>query len=245
MRINKRALRVVLAFALFVGSFASASAQTIKIVGFGDSITNGWPYYKSPGNGARWGGYEPTLESRLVAAGHDAVVLNYGWSGESTFAELPEFVGGRQRIAGVLAESKPDFVLLMQGTNDLGAGFHAPVYPTNAVVDNLSAMIDVIRSYGATPILATLTPDLNEAKDISGINSAIKALAVQKKVVLADHHAAVESQWPALTADGLHPNTSGYEALADTWFKALLKHLVVAVEPKPVNLTPILQLLLD
>lgn len=242
MRIYAWVVYSLVGVALFVTTISSATAEVIRVVGFGDSITNGWPYYKyPPGDGARWGGYQPNLESKLVAAGLDAIVLNYGWSGESTHAEPPEYIGGFNRLGSVLSASQPHFVLLKQGTNDLDGVYHPPIYSASQVVNNLSAMVDIVRQHGAIPILATLTPDTSRSKDIAGTNQLIRDLAQQKGVELADHHDVVVGDWPALTSDGLHPNHSGYQALADTWFSALEKHLVV----KALNISPILHLLLN
>jgi len=87
-----------------------------------------------------------------------------------------------------------------------------------------------------------LTPDTSQAKDIAGVNQAIRQLAEEKDIVLADHHAAVHPIWHTLTVDGLHPNHAGYQALAEIWYDALLKHLAPEVS---FNFTPILHLLLD
>ena len=241
-------LRVFLALIFWLAGGLYAHAEAIRIATIGDSITNGWPYFKyPPGNGARWGGFQPKLESKLVNAGHDAVVLNYGWSGESTFPEAPEYSGGRDRLAGVLAASSPHYVLLQYGTNDLDYVNHPPVYAASQIVANLSDMVDAVRQAGATPILSTLTPDINTPKDIAGTNQAIKALAKSKNVILADMYAAVTANWNALTSDGLHPNQEGYQALADVWFDVLLKQLEPQQPPRArsTDLTPILQLLLD
>ncbi len=182
--------------------------------GFGDSITQGAPFISSSGNGRRVGGYEPHLETLLNQSGNQSVVLNYGVAGENT-------AGGLNRIGSVLSGSNSNIILIMEGTNDIGA------FSRTTTISNLSAMIDVSRDKGVEPILATLTPDTRPGhgfKNIPRMNDLIEERVVSVKGVrLADQYDAVESNWESLSDDRLHPNDDGYKVIAEEWFNSINK----------------------
>ena len=114
-----------------------------------------------------------------------------------------------------------------RGTNDYGFfGYEDTIF-------NLGKMIDKSREENVTPILATLTPDTkNPEKQINETyNPAIKDLAAQKKVTLADQYGGLISNWATLgekaPGDGLHPNQDGYNAMAQIWFRAIPEKPIV------------------
>ncbi|MFZ3045037.1 MAG: hypothetical protein WA151_03915, partial [Desulfatirhabdiaceae bacterium] len=53
-------------------------------IGFGDSITQGYPYITDPGYGRRVGGYEPDLEALIPVFGGYPMVMNFGLASENT-----------------------------------------------------------------------------------------------------------------------------------------------------------------
>ncbi len=188
-------------------------------LGFGDSITLGYPYLTGYGNGCNCGIYEKFLEQRLTNSGYQNLVFNWGNGGEST-------AGGVARIdsniqTAIYHWGHVDFVLLLEGTNDYDYGFSR-----NTTIFNLSIMIDKIRSYNITPILGTLTPDsTNPAKDIPAYNRDIKSMAQAKHVILVDHYSTMVANWSILNYDGLHPNISGYDNMSNQWYGALISLL--------------------
>ena len=193
---------------LFIATWLNI-AHAIDIIGFGDSIAQGWPYVTRPVNGRRTGGYEPKLERLFADAGHSARVLNYGIAGETT-------TQGVRRIDNVLRRTNAEYILIFEGTNDANFG----VSP-QTIISNLRFMIDRARAYGVEPILATLTPDERLSfKNISTVlNPAIRELAIEKKVMLCDQYDAVVGwNW---SVDGLHPNNTGYQLIAQAWFDIL------------------------
>ena len=197
-----------------------SQAVALSIAAFGDSITRGWPYYTDNANGiANNGGYIPWLQSQLNAtdwgAGDDVTVYNWGHPGEYIFYE------GRYRIAEVLA-SNPDYVLIMEGTNDLALGIGP-----GAIYDKLTAVVNDVINDGAIPALGTLLPRYDEYayenSDIATLNSNLRNYAEQQDIALADLQTANPSghSWSEFLPDGLHPNTTGYGFMADEWFIAL------------------------
>lgn len=226
---------------LISGALAvEAGAEPVTVAAFGDSITRGYPYYTDNANGIpNNGGYIPTLQSQLNAQDWEATVLNYGYPGERvSLGTIP----GKHRIAvedghpHPVLGSNPDYVLIMEGTNDLpmdvGAGY---------IADALDYAVDKVLAAGKIPVIGTLLPrfDKNSWVDIPGLNSNIFQIAADAEIEVADLYNASSDWLPLLTSDKLHPNTTGYEVMAGEWFKAL-----ELARPKPPVVTPMLYLLL-
>ncbi|MGB5984748.1 MAG: SGNH/GDSL hydrolase family protein [Desulfobacterales bacterium] len=195
-------------------SGGTPSDPTQFISCFGDSITLGYPYITGQGNGRRIGGYEPALESIMANAGEPAKVYNWGLQGETT-------ANGVNRINGVLDAQAANYMLILEGTNDPGAGISL-----ETTVANLGLMIDACIARGVTPIIGNLTPDTRgeweEFKDIPNrYNPAIAGLAASKNIALADLYGATVVNWDSLSDDLLHPNSQGYSAIANSWYLAI------------------------
>ena len=219
---------------LVVGAVRDTQAAQFLIDTIGDSITSGYPYYLPiEGNGCTppCGGYQPKLQSLLQAAGKDVLVRNYGVRGAST-------ADGVARIDALLDSSSPQFVLILEGTNDLL--FFSP----STVYNNITYMVDATLARGEVPILGTLLPDIRKAevylsKPIVETNTLLRQLARDRGIGLADHYAALIGNWPNLTYEGLHPNLAGYEVMARTWFTPVHEKIIAMTS------LPWLMLLLD
>ena len=209
-------------------------AATLNIAAFGDSITRGVPYYQNDANGiANNGGYVPSLQSKLNSAWDQVsgvTVYNWGHPGERVVS------GGSSRMSQVL-NSNPDYVLVMEGTNDLPGDFIGP----GTVYNTLVGVINNVSNSEAIPVIGTLLPRFDKHSsqngDIQSINSSLRSFAGQNSYALADLY-NVSSDWDDNMIDGLHPNESGYSIIADEWFAALQ-----TVAP-PVIIAPMLYLLL-
>lgn len=203
---------IILILGLFLfGPTAPTHAEQIIVDAFGDSITSGYPYFASNGNGCLppCGGYEPELQRLLNSSGRDSAVKNFGVGGETSSS-------GLSRIDGVLSVSRPRYVLLLEGTNELY------YFSPSTVRTNMSRMAEKALASGVVPVLGTLTPDTRyPSKPIASTNSLLRELAAEKGIPLADLYSATASNWSALTADGLHPNLTGYKVMAQTWFNAI------------------------
>jgi lysophospholipase L1-like esterase len=228
---------------LFFGTHGFA--YTFHIMAFGDSITQGFKRTAdgirygilNPPNGARTSdGYEPELENDFAAqTPHTAYVYNWGYGGERTYQ-------GVNRIDTVLDSREADFILIMEGANDLYSGLSA-----SATKTNLSIMIDKSLAKQTVPIIATVTPNTAPNQPDGYIipasyNPAIKSLASEKGVVLADQYAALVGNWSGYNSgDGLHLNDSGEWVMAQTWFNAIMDHGL----PRPFTVAPMLKLMLN
>ena len=123
---------------LLLGAVRDTEAARFLIDTVGDSITSGYPYYLPlEGNGCTppCGGYQPKLQSLLLAAGKDVLVRNYGVRGAST-------ADGLARIDALLDRSSPPFVLILEGTNDLFTS------SKDTVVKNIAYMVDATLARG-------------------------------------------------------------------------------------------------
>ena len=204
---------LLFAVLLLLGAVRDTEAARFLIDTVGDSITSGYPYYLPlEGNGCTppCGGYQPKLQSLLLAAGKDVLVRNYGVRGAST-------ADGVARIDALLDSSSPQFVLILEGTNDLFTS------SKDTVVKNIAYMVDATLARGEVPVLGTLLPDIRKAevylsKPIVETNTLLRQLARDRGIGLADHYAALVGNWSNLTYEGLHPNLAGYEVMARTWF---------------------------
>ncbi len=178
----------------------AAAADAANITAFGDSIT--------AGVGSDSGGYPPKLENLLNSNGKPSVVANFGNSGELT-------PGGVDRFDAVLAAFPTNMILIMEGTNDVRSGLSV-----ETTKFNLQTMITKAKVAGVIPVLSTLTPsnwDGSQALIPQIWNPMIVALANSNGIKLADQYAAVIPNWDSLNGDGIHPNDSGYQILANTW----------------------------
>ena len=185
-----------------------------NIAAFGDSITEGI--------GSTTGGYPPKLEDLLnLNSNSNHIVDNHGKAGEAT-------AWGNGRIHSVLESKSYDYILILEGTNDIYFGLSI-----QSTQFYLEAMIKRARNeYGVTPLIALLLPDTRQSapanrKNIeTTYNPMITQIAQKLNVPLVDLHSPVVRDWEILSDDQLHPNDAGYQIVADTWFyplKSLIK----------------------
>ncbi len=189
--------------------------QSANIIAFGDSITYG--------HSSRTGGYPPKLAGLLNDNGKPSAVLNRGVSGEQTPT-------GVRRIDGVLASWPADLILIMEGTNDIRAGISV-----ETTRFNLQAMVDKSRAAGVSPVISTLTPSDRGASPVlipDVFNPMIRDLARGNRISLADQYQAILASWPTANADGLHPNDTGYQIIAQTYYNVIAPRITSTGEYK-------------
>lgn len=206
-------------FLLFFIAFPLALLKNVqatqRVVAFGDSITAGWPYQTWNGDGCtNCGAYEPILQNYFNWTYQDKIVLNYGVPGELAG-------DGYNRIDRVMSVARPQYVLLMEGTNDLT--FFVDPYTVAYTIYNMASRIYL---WGAIPIVATITPDTRggaDWKNVGFTNELIKYYAgIDPTICLSDQSAAILPYWNyGYNYDGLHPNWWGYYIMALTWFSDL------------------------
>lgn len=186
---------LILAAALAAAPLA-AFADQIRLLAFGDSLTQG--YGLKPRDGL-----VPQLQDWLRARGHDVVVLNGGLSGDTT-------AGGRVRIGYSLARQKPDAVIVELGGNDMIAGLG-----WKGAEDNLDSILSQAGK-GETPLLLVgIANPRASGGDQLGWAAIWPRLAQKHDTLLyADLYAPLvarpQSEWAQLLqADGVHASAAG------------------------------------
>ena len=221
-----RSIRVIIAAVLAL-SLASCSGgsedepdfgtnDTSMVVALGDSITFGLfdtgvdtcdEYQRKKG------GFCPRLEGMT-----GKTVVNRGACGADSY-------DGVAQITRVLDRYRPSVILIDYSPNDIFNG-------TEVLISNLRTMITAARNNKTVPILGTLTPTTGAHEGwmdfIEAANSQILALCREERIECADHYRAFvqnpgfkTSPYFLLDGDGLHPNATGYQVMADTWHRPL------------------------
>lgn len=199
---------------IFVLAALPAAAQ--KFVAVGDSITFGAA--DDPARVEK--GYPPRLEELLIARGRSADVTNAGINGETTIEAL-------SRIDSVLTAGYDD-LLLMEGTNDIGQRLSP-----ETIRFNLEQIGQRATQRGVRVTLGTIVPRLPSA-NFDGRNRVTRRLAQEVRGLAHGHSWGladpfevfittpnVFNRFYAGNGDNLHPNATGYDALALTWADVL------------------------
>lgn len=154
--------------------------------------------------------------------GHSGWTLDQllnGYEHEPNSGHLAEWLNGYT----------PDIVLLHAGTNDA-----LMEHPVESTIEELREIVRQIRQKnpGVTILMAKLIPAHPEkvgqehVENLLRLNEKIVALAPQlntsqSPVILVDQFDSFDATPGADTYDGLHPNASGEEKMAQKWFAAL------------------------
>ena len=208
----------------------TAAAGTLRIMPLGDSITAG----------AGWdgGGYRAVLREKLVAAGYDVdyvgtQVGNYGSLIDS--GDIQHEGHGGWKVQDLtdsfgtwsMQIDAPHLILLKIGTNNF-------MQDQDLVMEQTCTLLDEIKRTqpSAHVIVATLISIMNDMNGTLGDydswvrqHNALLAAEIERraaagdKVSLVDMYTAVPI--PSGYSDIVHPNETGYRAMADAWFEAI------------------------
>jgi len=235
-------LSLTIAGALVLGLLSPtlAGART-RYVAFGDSITEGFRTDDlcacDSAECQQRCGYPVRLKNLLVAGGFDVGVINRGLGGERT----PE---GLTRIDAVLADGG-DVLLLMEGSNDITRNISP-----ETTLSNLAEMAQKALMRGMETVHVTLIPRIPNAKvdaeNVLNENLArgIRDLAFSAERKLVDPFEVLSST-PDLFdryyfVDDIdpvgHPNSAGYQLLAETFYNALAG--IDTVPPVVIDVSP-------
>ncbi|WP_392662993.1 arylesterase [Amaricoccus sp. B4] len=193
-----RRLRNLAALLLAMLLWGGAAVAEVRILAFGDSLTQGHGLSEEDG-------FVPQLQAWLRANGApDAVVLNAGVSGDTT-------AGGLARIGWALGE-KPDAVIVELGANDMLRGL-----PLAEIRSNLEAILAQIAAEDLPVLLAGVPVPSNYGADYRTAFEAIfTGLAAEHDAILYPSFLAGMTEGRSLPealklmqADGIHPNAEG------------------------------------
>ncbi len=176
---------------------APASAEGLRIVALGDSLTAGYglPEHES---------FTVRLQKRLRALGHDVAVHNAGVSGDTT-------AGGLARLDWALG-GQVDLVLVELGANDGLRGID-PAETRR----NLDAILTKLAERDLPVLLTGMLAPPNLGTEYGNeFNALYPALADKHGVPLYPFFLDGVAAEPDLNqADGIHPNAAGVDVIVD------------------------------
>jgi lysophospholipase L1-like esterase len=206
-----------------------APANASAIVAFGDSITDG---ATSTVNANK--SWPSQLSERLAAnsATANIAVLNEGISGKRILREVTATNALARFDRDVLGLPGVQWLMLLEGINDIGRGTGAGLAPADAVtaediIGGMKQMVERAHAHGIKVVGCTLTPYLgatyaNDAGQAirDAVNKFIRTPGSFDAVVdfdKATQDPANPKQFLATynNTDHLHPNDAGYKAMAD------------------------------
>jgi acyl-CoA thioesterase-1 len=198
--------------AALAGSYGfalAAPSRTILVVG--DSLSAEYGLKRGTG-------WVALLEQRLAQQKIAARVVNASISGDTTS-------GGRSRLPALLAQHKPDIVLIELGANDALRGL-----PLKMTDENLTAMTQAAQKSGARVLLVGLQVPPNYGADY-----ATRFANLFAQVARANHAALVPfllagiADAPDATAqfqaDRIHPKAEAHPRMLDNVWPELKKLL--------------------
>jgi lysophospholipase L1-like esterase len=140
--------------------------------------------------------------------------------------------GIAQFVSSSIPNFKPNIVTLMIGTNDINGNNNVADAP-----NRLGKLLDSIymRDANILVVLAKIVPTQSDGTNnaIKTYNSAMPNLVstrvgMGQHIILVDMYTAftnTANYKQALFGDNLHPNQTGYNLMADVWYKALGPYL--------------------
>lgn len=203
-----------------------------NFLAFGDSMTQGEVTVPVTTSSDSWGpqafilqivptaAYPRQLQMQLAARypQQSIQMTNAGIAGETAN-------NGAKRFPGIMANLRPEVVLLLDGANDLSALGEAGFSSAIAAIES---MAKEARFRGARIFLANLPPPRPGGKNtisasmIQAFNVRVANIARGEGAILVDLYSALSpSVSTYIGVDGLHPTEAGYQKMADTFFAAV------------------------
>jgi lysophospholipase L1-like esterase len=190
---------------------------SIQILTFGDSITYG------VGDGERSGDYIEELAGIGKPRGYPLRLSKVaGWQVSNAGIPGEQLLqGGVQRYPDAIVGSDVDVVVVMEGVNDAVQRVEAAEYRAA-----MQRIINVTRAEGKNMLLVTLPPTTGLRESLAPYtnlySSIIRDIASLNDVAVADLEKRFQTDCPELSScalynipEGLHPNTSGYDVVAE------------------------------
>lgn len=208
-----------------------ASRQVAKIMPIGDSITKGTNGDDPTGPLSQEGGYRKELWSRFVASDLSVDFVGSQSLGSAALGDKDhEGHGGWtilkmiENITGFLSSAQPDIALLMLGTNDA----RNTQISASDMLSRMNQLIDIMynQSPDLTILVATPPPTSREGQGqrIEEYNALLPGLVAAKSAEGRNIHFVdmTDLTLSDIGADKLHPNTTGFQDIANFWYDSLL-----------------------
>ncbi|MNT12169.1 Esterase TesA precursor [compost metagenome] len=179
-----------------------AMAGTLLVVG--DSISAALGLETSQG-------WVSLLEKRLAEKGYQQRVVNASISGDTS-------AGGLARLPALLAEHRPELVIIELGGNDGLRG-----QPPAQLQQNLASMIDSARGQGAAVLLLGMRlPPNYGARYTTAFANVYSTVAAEKQVPLVPFFLeGVGGVAEMMQSDGIHPQAKAQPRLLDNLWPTL------------------------
>ena len=174
------------------------SAQPVRVLAFGDSLTQG--YGVPPGTE-----FPARLERALDAKGLEVTVINAGVSGETS-------AGGLARVDWLLGDGKngPDAAIVELGANDGLRGLSA-----SEMEKNLDSILAKFKARGIPVLFAGMKAPRNfGARYAADYDAVFPRLAMKYDALFYPFFLeGVALDRALVQPDGLHPNPAGVDAI--------------------------------
>ncbi len=130
---------------------------------------------------------------------------------------------------GNIKKSRPSTVLIMLGSNDIGAGYKLES-AGERIKELANTIYNIPRIGEPTLLIATIPPNRRteaERTNVMLFNEKLPGVAQDlraegKKVHIIDHNTPLEAAYDTcMTEDNFHPNAKGNTIIAQTWLKAI------------------------
>ena len=184
--------------ALSAAQTPKVAAQPVRILAFGDSLTQG--YGVPPGTE-----FPARLERALNAKGLDVTVINAGVSGETS-------AGGLARIDWLLGDgqSGPDAAIVQLGANDGLRGLSSV-----EMEKNLDFILAKLKTRGIPVLVAGMKAPRNfGARYAADYDAVFPRLAMKYDALFYPFFLeGVALDRALVQPDGLHPNPAGVDAI--------------------------------
>ena len=189
-------IRVLFVLSCLCGWLSSAQAQTLLVLG--DSLSAG---YQMPAEQS----WPALLNEKWQQQGGEHKLINASISGETT-------QGGLARLPTLLAEHKPDWVLIELGANDGLRGFAPAITRANLTkmvelakasqAKTVLTQIQLPRNYGARYLqqFEQIFPELAQANDLPLMPFFIDDIVLRPELMMND---------------GLHPTAAAQPQIRD------------------------------
>jgi lysophospholipase L1-like esterase len=189
----------------------------VHILAFGDSITYGVGDGKNPGDSVEEisDAGDPRGYPLRISSESSWSVSNAGLPGEQLLG------GGTERFRDLVVGTDVDTIVFMEGVNDAIQRVEASQY--RAAVQRV---INLARAEGKNIVLNTLPPPTAMRESLAPFtnlySNVVRELAAVNDLMVADVQQRFETDCPEMSScrnynlpEGLHPNTSGYDAIAE------------------------------
>lgn len=197
LAINAFFLLLVLSAGCAKQEIKNIDSKGVNIICFGDSLTYGY--------GVDKGSDYPSLLARMI----NIPVINAGVDGDTS-------IEGLKRLNSDVLEKKPLLVIIEFGGNDF-----LKQVPISLTFSNINEMIDNVQAKGVMVALV----DISAGMLFAEYRAQFHRIAKQKGAIFIPSILEGIVTNPNLKSDFLHPNSNGYNIIAQRVYRQIIPYL--------------------